>query len=174
MTGPATLRATLITVLLLATSPPAVARMYQWADPDTGTPQLSGKPPWWYRTGEPGPRVYVIEDGRVVDDTSVSVPEAKRQQLREAAFRRAEQDQARLNAALEEDRRLGAEHARRREEERLAAEAASPAPKAIPDEKPAEAASTEKSTRAEVEVMRALVDEWEKAREESAKMIIHE
>ena len=93
------MRSILILILILA-SPLASARMYQWDDPDTGTPQLSGKPPYWYRGDEPGPRVFVIDNGRVIDDTSVRVPDNQRQQLREAAFLRAEQDEARFKAKL--------------------------------------------------------------------------
>jgi len=28
------------------------AQMYQWTDPESGTTQLSGKPPAWYRSVE--------------------------------------------------------------------------------------------------------------------------
>jgi len=45
------------------------AQMYQWNDPETGTTQLSGKPPAWYRSVEGGPRVFVFNRGKVVDDT---------------------------------------------------------------------------------------------------------
>jgi hypothetical protein len=66
---------------------PAFARMYQWVDPGTGTVQLSGTPPPWYRGGpEAGPRVFVFEQGRLVDDTSRSVAEEQAQALRATAF----------------------------------------------------------------------------------------
>ncbi|MBI1732050.1 MAG: hypothetical protein HYR49_04695 [Gammaproteobacteria bacterium] len=160
----------LLIAFLLLSGMLVSARMYQWDDPESGTPQVSGKPPWWYRSDEPGPRVYVIENGRVVDDTAVSVPDSQRQQLREAAFRRAEQDEARLKAKLEEAQRLQAERARRREQEVAEAEAKAPAAAATPaEEKPA----AEKDAASEVEAMRALVEEWEKVREESAKKIVH-
>jgi len=66
---------------------PAFARMYQWVDPGTGTVQLSGTPPPWYRGGpEAGPRVFVFEQGRLVDDTSRSVAAEQAQALRATAF----------------------------------------------------------------------------------------
>jgi hypothetical protein len=71
---------------------PAMARMYQWNDPVTGTTQLSGSPPAWYRSGEDGPRVYVFERGRVIDDTGIPVTEDRRVYLRSQAILKAEPD----------------------------------------------------------------------------------
>jgi hypothetical protein len=167
--------AALAFLFLALAGTPAGARMYQWTDPDTGTPQLSGKPPWWYRTGEAGPRIYVIDNGRVIDDTSVAVPEPQRLQLRESAFRFAEEDEARLKSRLEEERRLDAERARRRATEELAAEAAAPPrAEAAPEAPEQRGEAAEMEATANAEAMRALVEAWEKAREESAKVLIHE
>jgi hypothetical protein len=63
------------------------ARMYQWVDPRTRHTQMSGVPPAWYRSGQPGPRVFVFENGQIIDDTLVAVSEDKRQALREQAFK---------------------------------------------------------------------------------------
>lgn len=71
---------------LLAWSAAVSARMYQWVDVDTGTVQLSGSPPAWYRGNERGPRVFVFENGRLVDDTARSLPAEEAAQLRAAAF----------------------------------------------------------------------------------------
>jgi hypothetical protein len=71
--------------LVLAPAPGHATRMYQWVDPDTGTPYLSGTPPAWYRTGAEGPRVVVWEEGRLVDDTAREASRAERVALREAA-----------------------------------------------------------------------------------------
>ncbi len=157
-------------LILTAASPLVSARMYQWDDPDTGTPQLSGKPPYWYRSDEQGPRIFVIENGRVVDDTAVKVPDNQRQQLRQEAFLRAEQDQAKFQAKLEQAARLKAERDRNLPEEVVPVEEPPAAEAAVTDA----AASAEAEVSAEAEAMRGLVQEWEKFREESAKKIVHE
>ncbi len=72
--------------LLLVCSAAASARMYQWADPQTGTVQLSGSPPSWYRGTQPGPRVFVFENGRLIDDTARVVPAEQAVLLRATAF----------------------------------------------------------------------------------------
>lgn len=156
---------TLLALLFVLASTPVAARMYQWDDPDTGTPQLSGKPPWWYRGDEPGPRVFVIENGKVVDDTSVAVPDAQRQLLRQEAFQRAEDDEARFRAKLEEAQRM------------RSGQSAEPDVAAVPEQAPAtETAEAEPvdASAAEADSMRALVEEWERIREETAKKVIHE
>ena len=65
---------------------PAAARMYQWQSPATGTTQLSGIPPTWYRSSEGGPRVYVFKNNQLIDDTGIAVSAAQREALRAAAF----------------------------------------------------------------------------------------
>ncbi|NNE38098.1 MAG: hypothetical protein HKN08_07315 [Gammaproteobacteria bacterium] len=82
----------LIILTLLALSLSAHARMYQWIDPDTNTTQLSGKPPYWYRSGEPGPRVIVFDNGKVIDDTGVNVSDIENVRLRQQALIIVEQD----------------------------------------------------------------------------------
>ncbi len=165
------MRTLLLSLALILACPPALARMYQWDDPDTGTPQLSGKPPYWYRGDETGPRVFVIDNGKVVDDTAVQVPDSQRRQLREAAFLRAEQDEARFRAKLEEAERLKAQRDANRDETLAAEQAAAP-----PVETAAPAApevAPEPDAAAEADAMRALVVEWEKIREETAQKLIH-
>jgi hypothetical protein len=70
-------------VILTAT---AEARMYQWTNPETGTVQLAGAPPAWYRGAEPGPRVLVFDHGELIDDTAVPVSDEQRLALRSAAL----------------------------------------------------------------------------------------
>ncbi len=65
------------------------ARMYQWADPDTGITQLSGKPPPWYRSTQAGPRTFVFEYGHLIDDTGKTVTRSRRDELRRQAFIKA-------------------------------------------------------------------------------------
>ena len=69
---------------LLAAS--ASARMYQWVDPRSGTVQLSGAAPAWYRGAQSGPRVFVFENGRLVDDTARAVAPDQAAALRAGAF----------------------------------------------------------------------------------------
>ena len=82
----------LVLLSLLVLSISAQARMYQWVDPDTHTTQLSGKPPYWYRNGEPGPRVVVFENGKVIDDTGITVSILENEKLRQQALIIVEQD----------------------------------------------------------------------------------
>jgi hypothetical protein len=74
----------LMTLLMLGA---AQARMYQWVDPRTRHTQMSGTPPAWYRSGQPGPRVFVFENGQIIDDTLIAVSDDRRQALREEAFK---------------------------------------------------------------------------------------
>jgi hypothetical protein len=57
------------------------ARMYQWSSPGHGTVQLSGSPPAWYRSTTSRPRVLVFENGQLIDDTVMQVPEQYRHVL---------------------------------------------------------------------------------------------
>lgn len=82
----------LICLVLLCLTGAAHARMYQWVDPDSGTTQLSGKPPAWYRSGDAGPRVFVFDKGRVIDDTGIPLPETQMERLRQEAFLQAVED----------------------------------------------------------------------------------
>ncbi len=77
---------------------PASARMYQWRNAATGTTQLSGTPPAWYRSDERGPRVYVFENNKLVDDTGITVSAEQRETLRSEAFGQARStDEARVD-----------------------------------------------------------------------------
>jgi hypothetical protein len=116
-------------VTLLLVSQPAPARMYQWVIPETGGVQLSGEPPAWYRSGYAGPRVWVYENGRLVDDTAIAVPRAQREALRDSAFDDAER--RRRAWVLERRQRAARREERRREEaERVAAVSPAEAPAA--------------------------------------------
>lgn len=68
------------------------AQMYQWTDPESGTTQLSGKPPAWYRSVEGGPRVFVFNRGKIVDDTGIKISDEQRISLRTRAFINAEEN----------------------------------------------------------------------------------
>ena len=82
-----------VTVMLLSAllfCAAAQARMYQWINPNTRSVQLSGEAPAWYRnTAEEDlqqPRVFVFENGKLVDDTAVPVSTHDRARLRRSAF----------------------------------------------------------------------------------------
>jgi len=99
----------LLFILLIQFGTVAAARMYQWTDPDTGTTQLSGKPPSWYRDGEGGPRVLVFDNGRLVDDTGISLSAPETERLRQQALIQAEQDrQAAMEKLLQAKRQKAA------------------------------------------------------------------
>lgn len=83
-------------VALMLFSSSSIARVYQWVSPQTGTVQLSGEPPSWYRSGRGGPRVWVLDSGRLVDDTSIALSVEQNAALREKAF--AEVEARRLQA----------------------------------------------------------------------------
>ena len=85
------MRITLLILFFLYTSF-VDARMYQWVEPGVETTQLSGKPPAWYRSTAGGPRVFVFENGRLIDDTAIDVSDEVRQRLRQEAFIIAEED----------------------------------------------------------------------------------
>jgi hypothetical protein len=66
------------------------ARLYQWNDPRTGTTQLSGRPPAWYRKADADPirlpRVFVFDNGTLIDDTHRRVSPEQHTALRTQAF----------------------------------------------------------------------------------------
>jgi hypothetical protein len=157
----------LFVILLLSLAAPVAARMYQWVDPDTDTPQLSGKPPVWYRSREGGPRVLVFDRDKLVDDTGVAVSEPEREQLRQDALIQAERDQAALNERLLEAKRMQAVLDRNRPPEAEApVEEAPPVPAPEAVTAPAPAPQDENST---VEAMRALVEQWDARRTDQAR-----
>jgi hypothetical protein len=88
----------------------AEARMYQWIEPEVGTTQLSGKPPAWYRSDKGGPRVFVFDNGRLIDDTAIEVSDDIRRRMRQEAFLLVEKDQQkakeRMAKAEERNRNL--------------------------------------------------------------------
>lgn len=76
----------------------AQARLYQWVSPQTGNVHFSGAPPAWYRSGKPGPRVLVYDNGYLIDDTAIALPARRREALREEAFQALAEQQRREQA----------------------------------------------------------------------------
>lgn len=83
----------------------AWAQIYRWNDPDTGRARLSNRPPAWYQDSAEvkGPRVVVTTEGRLLDDTQLSLDE--RAKLRNDHLTRL---RLREEAALAEKRKAAA------------------------------------------------------------------
>lgn len=96
----------LLFIFLLLLSSLAEARMYQWVEPGVETTQLSGKPPAWYRSSSGGPRIFVFENGRLIDDTGVEVSDEVRQRLRQEAFIMAEEDRQKAKEKIAKANKL--------------------------------------------------------------------
>ncbi len=143
---------------LLSTGAAAADRLYQWIDPHTGTTQLSGRPPAWYRADAAGPRVFVFERGLLVDDSSVRLGERDRRWLRTAALGA---DPAALAAEVTEDEAAGGREP--------PVDPASKAPSAPP------ATETPAGTDSESEAVTRLKDiiaAWDLLQTEEAKRVL--
>lgn len=162
-------------IVLLFFSQFVQARMYQWIDPESGTTQLSGKPPTWYRGVEGGPRVFVFEQGKVVDDTGIEISSTQRISLRTKAFLRAEKDRLMAKEKAMEVAKVKAITGRKMDGMVSSNEA---------DEFREEVISKEifqtkvmkknKEEKASVEKMKALISEWENKRTEEAQTILEQ
>lgn len=147
----------------------ADARMYQWLDPDTKITQLSGKPPSWYRSDTPGPRVIVFDNGKVIDDTSIQVSDQERVRLRSDALAvvAADREKERQKLLEQEAMKAQQEAMRKAEADSKAQNAPQAAAAENKPEKTAEpVAKNEEDT---VEKMKALIDTWEKQQSEKAR-----
>lgn len=162
--------------LLLCCSTQAAARMYQWVDPSTGITQLSGKPPPWYRSGVGGPRVFVFEQGRIIDDTGIKVPATDRELLRQQALLDARQNTGKGGKVL---RDVGRAQAARKQEgsKQPSAKKTKPSgPSSEPDtgsrppskERPA----VTPPPTAQEKAMKAVISRWEKSRADQARKIV--
>lgn len=167
-------------VLLLVFSQNISARMYQWTETDTGSTQLSGKPPMWYRSAASGPRVFVFDKGRLIDDTAVEVDEDVRQQLRQKAFVLVEEDQQKAKDKLAkslkikqkfvEDEPKKAELEDRKETLKEAARDN----ELIVEEDFIDDQEEDASSENTVDDLRQLITEWENAQTESAKKALEQ
>jgi hypothetical protein len=150
-----------ICVCCLAAAP-AAARMYQWHNPATGTTQLSGTPPAWYRSHEPGPRVYVFENNQLVDDTGIAVSDEQRAALRAEAFGDQHASHNSSSPAAAQD----SPPAR--------AEDAPPAPISAPrsadNTPPASGVETAKASKAAS--LKALIDAWDQRQLDEARSLL--
>ena len=169
----------IIIISMAIISLPTEARMYQWVDSETGTTQLSGKPPAWYRSGQTGPRIFVFERGQLVDDTGIKVSEEQRGLLRQRSF----------DIANEESIREKAKSILSKQNNRVASDDAEPEAKSEESktekvaevEEVADAGATESDSDTpedlsglSVEDMRQLILDWEEAQKQKAKDIINQ
>ena len=151
------------------------AQMYQWADPETGTTQLSGKPPVWYRSAEGGPRVFVFSRGKIIDDTGIEISDEQRISLRTQAFVSAEEDRlaakqkameaAKLKAAMEKSNEEGTGEPQMDSSEVMAMETPE-------DEELIETETSEDDIS--IEKMKALISAWENMRTEEARALLQQ
>ncbi len=154
-------------IFIFVLSSTASARMYQWLDPDSNTTQLSGKPPNWYRTNIPGPRVIVFDNGQVVDDTDIPVTEETRNNLRSDALAIVAADREKERERLLQEEVLKAQRAATANKE--------PAPEEVQPEKttqdqtkdiPEPVAENQQET---IDQMKKIIENWENQQSEKAK-----
>lgn len=172
------LRNFIIIIMLVIFMQPVAARMYQWVDPVSGRTQLSGTPPAWYRSGGDAPRVFVFENGQLVDDTGISVEEVQRQQLRQEALVRAEENTEAARRKAEQSALL-----RSRLDDDGAGvpllpelpDAAPPEDDALEREIPAETAAEPgepELTDEQIAELRRLISEWESRNQSRARELL--
>ncbi len=161
------------------------ARMYQWTESDSGTTHLSGKPPVWYRGSGDGPRVYVFDNGRLIDDTAIEVDDEVRNQLRQQAFVLVEQDREdarKKNAkALELKQKYVKETPKQSDELKTRVIEEEPLDPILDNRAEATAKQdeaeeeNEDSAKTNLEdELRAMIADWEKSQTESAKKSLGE
>ncbi len=160
------------------------SQMYQWDDPETGTTQLSGKPPAWYRSVEGGPRVFVFNRGKVVDDTGIDVSDEQRIALRTNAFVRAEEDRlaarekateaAKLKAMI--DRNAETSSGQKGEDSEFKDESQEIVAIEGPDETEIGEEAIDEGTEEDnsIEKMKALIAEWENKRTQEARALLQQ
>lgn len=159
-------------IFLLTISGVVYARMYQWVDPDSGSTQLSGKPPVWYRSKQPGPRVFVFERNRIIDDTGIAVSDSERKRLRQQAFLQADEDSARARERLLRARRLDAA-IEQKQVKTEKAEVPAVIENAIEEPDPeAETPPVVEMEDTTMEQMKKLIADWEKTQTEKARNVL--
>lgn len=145
----------------------AHARMYQWSHPSSGTVQLSGAPPAWYRSTIKGPRVLVFDNGQLVDDTAVDVGEPLRASLRAAAFTDADAASA-FAASSASSQARGHDLATRAAD--APAELQSIAEPATGE--PEDATPPEGTVEQTVAELKSLLDAWDSRRRDEARSLL--
>jgi hypothetical protein len=152
------------------------ARMYQWVEPGIETTQLSGKPPAWYRSASGGPRVFVFENGRLIDDTAVKVSDEVRQRMRQEAFVLAEEDRKKAlekiakTEALEKKLKNKQVLENKDSQKEQGQEENSSSVERITDSLfPEEEVKEERKAEKSLEELKAIISDWEASQTENAK-----
>ncbi len=167
-------------VLLLVFSQDISARMYQWIEADTGSTQLSGKPPMWYRSTSSGPRVFVFDNGRLIDDTAIEVDDEVRQQLRQKAFILVEEDQQKAKDKLVKSLEMKQKYVKDKPKKAALEDFEAPPQQPptdeelIVDEDSIDDQEKDASTENTADELRKLIADWEKVQSENAKKALEQ
>jgi len=148
-------------LILVLLAPLSQARMYQWVNAESGSTQLSGKPPSWYRGAGQGPRVIVLEKGKIVDDTATQVPDWQRKRLRAEAFASSLPEAPADAGGLKELAQKLKEIADSEQFLGSLVEQAEQEPKQEP-------------TQSTVEQLKAVIAAWDKVKIEQAKIVVQD
>lgn len=160
----------------------AHARMYQWTEPETSSTQLSGKPPVWYRSESGGPRVFVFENGHLIDDTAVEVSEDVREQMRQQAFVLVEEDRQKASDKITKSQELKQKFVKEKSDKDIESnqDEMEQAPIIIEPvlEEPSrdENLDDDQNKKSDVEKtsedLRKMIEVWEKTQTENAKKVL--
>ena len=170
------LRSVLFLSLLFGTI--VQARMYQWVDPASGTTQLSGTPPTWYRSAEGGPRTFVIEKGQIIDDTAIKISDEQRNLLRQRAYLKVEEDRTAAAQKALEAEKLKAAFAIE-PDEKITMEQQGDTSEEVVEEADKVATEVDEATESKedadeqtAEEMRAKIEDWENKLTDEAKKLL--
>lgn len=169
----------ILLILLLSVTTVVEARMYQWTESGVETTQLSGKPPAWYRSTRAGPRVFVFDKGRLIDDTAIVVADDVRQRMRQEAFILAEEDRQKAQEKIATARKLKQKY-KKAEPEKLDEfdsldiedEDDSITDTFFPDEAQDGEQDEDTTSDQKSEELRVMIEEWEKSQTERAKQAL--
>jgi hypothetical protein len=172
----------LLILIILVTTTAVEARMYQWTEPGVETTQLSGKPPAWYRSVAGGPRIFVFDKGRLIDDTAVEVTDELRQRMRQQAFVLAEEDRQKANEKMVKAQELKQIYKKTGEDKSKQTRFENSEEKGLDEEAIAEALFPEENRQEEqddisnksLDELRAMISDWEAVQTESAKQVIEQ
>lgn len=178
------LKALVITLLafMLMLSGAAHARMYQWTEPETGSTQLSGKPPVWYRSESGGPRVFVFYNGHLVDDTAIEVSEDVREHMRQQALVLVEEDRQKAKDKIVKSQELKRKFVKEKQDIESNQDEMEQVPTIIEPvvEEPSLGASLDddQNKKSDVEKtseeLRKMIEVWEKTQTENARKVLEQ